>query len=186
MKLETERLILRDLDKKDVEDILKNANDLEVSRYLALVPYPYSKKDAEWWANHCIEQSGKEPREDYNLGVEFKGKIVGMIGLTGIDDFTKVASFGLWLGKDSWRNGIMTEAAKLFFDFAFKDLGVRRINSGAYPENKASIELHKKLGFMPEGVKRKHMRSKATGKIHDENQYGLIKEDWEKVRETLI
>jgi len=35
-------------------------------------------------------------------------------------------------------------------------------------------------------MQRKEIRCKATGKIHDVNLYGLLKEDWEKVRLKLI
>jgi len=41
MKLETERLILRYFEKRDIENICKNINDIEISKNLAVVPYPY-------------------------------------------------------------------------------------------------------------------------------------------------
>jgi RimJ/RimL family protein N-acetyltransferase len=34
------------------------------------------------------------------------------------------------------------------------------------------------LGFSKEGKRRKIIRSKADGKIHDDYCYGLLKEDW--------
>ena len=180
MKLETERLVLRDLEEKDIDNICKNVNELEVSKYLAVVPYPYKKSDAEWWANNCIKESQENPRENYNLGVEYNGEIIGAIGLTKIDYFVKKATFGLWLGKDYWRKGIMTEASNVLFDFAFNELGLNRIDSAAYVNNESSNKLHKKLGFVYEGRKRQDSRSKATGEFHDSNIYGLLKKDWLK------
>ncbi len=42
------------------------------------------------------------------------------------------------------------------------------------------------MGYKLEGMQRKGIRSKATGKIHDVNMYGLLKKDWKKVRIELI
>ena len=42
------------------------------------------------------------------------------------------------------------------------------------------------MGYVLEGTMRKAHKSKATGKIHDANIYGLLKEDWKKKRIVLI
>ena len=49
MILKTKRLILRSPRKSDWKDILEGASDIEVSKYLLLVPHPYKKKDALSW-----------------------------------------------------------------------------------------------------------------------------------------
>ena len=41
------------------------------------------------------------------------------------------------------------------------------------------------MGYKLEGVQRKKIKTQATGKIHDLNIYGLLKEDWKKVRGRL-
>jgi len=63
MKLETKRLILREWNKKDVNDSVQGLNNLEVSKWLALVPYPYTNKDAEKWINYCIKAARKGKKE---------------------------------------------------------------------------------------------------------------------------
>ena len=140
---------------------------------------------AEWWVNNCKKEAKENLRVNYNFGVEYNGELVGGIGLTKIDYFVKKATFGLWLGRNYWRKGIMTEASRVFFDFAFNELGLNRINSSAFVRNEASNKLHEKLGFNYEGKRRNNSRSKATGEFHDSNIYGLLKEDWLKIREKL-
>ncbi len=110
MKLITKRLILRNLNVKDAKDLVDNINDLEVSKYLAVVPHPYLIKDAKWYINKTIKDSKRKNREDYNFGVELKSekKIIGCIGLHKIDKFNSTAEVGYWLGKKYWRRGIMT------------------------------------------------------------------------------
>lgn len=185
MKLKTKRLILRNLKKGDEKDILENVNDLEVSRYLAVVPYPYTLDDAKWFVNHCSEKSRESPRKNYDFGVEFEGKIMGVISLSKVDLTNGVATFGLWLGKKYWRKGFMSEAAEALFDFAFDKLKLRRINSGAYVKNSASVNLHQKLGFVKEGLRRKGHIAKSTGKIHDEIIFGLLREDWKRHKNSF-
>ena len=79
----------------------------------------------------------------------------------------------------------MTEAKIAVNDFAFNKLKLRKLNSDVFTENKASNATQLKMGYRLEGTRRKAARSKASGKIHDENIYGLLKEDWKKVRGKL-
>ena len=180
MRLKTKRLILRELNDKDQDDLMKSANNLNVSKNLLVIPYPYNKKDAEWFIGHCKEKAIEKPRSNYEFGIEFNKKIIGIITLAKVDEFNGTATLGLWLAEEYWRKGIMTEAAKEVIDFSFEKLNLRRINSEAFADNKASIEFQKKLGFRKEGLSKKKDRSKATSKIHDSVIFGLLKEEWKK------
>jgi RimJ/RimL family protein N-acetyltransferase len=96
MKLITKRLTLRDIAEEDEKDLIKNINNLKVSRYLAIVPYPYSKKDAKWWINECKKRTKKKSREEYNFGIELKSKreIIGAVGLSKVDKFNGTTTLG--------------------------------------------------------------------------------------------
>jgi len=182
MKLETKRLILRDITMKDAKDIVKNLNNVKISRYLLVVPYPYTMKDAKWWVNECKRKAKEKPRESYSLHIELKSKkgIIGGVGLSKIDNFQGTASIGYWLGEDYWRQGIVSEAVREVLDFAFNKLKLRKVELYAFAENKASNALAKKMGFKLEGKIRKKSRDRATGKIHDDNFYGLLREEWKR------
>ncbi|MGD9275646.1 MAG: GNAT family protein [Candidatus Pacearchaeota archaeon] len=185
MKLTTKRLILRDIKNSDEKNLIKNINNLKVSKNLFVVPYPYTKKDAKWWINHC--NGKKKNKESYNFVIELKSekKLIGGIGLDKLDKFQGTTELGYWLGEKYWKQKIMTEAVKEILDFAFDKLKLRRVDVHAYTENKASNALIKKMGFTFEGRGRKAMRAKSTGKIHDANIYGLLKSEWKKARGEL-
>ena len=178
MKIKTKRLIIRDLKIKDAKDVSKEANNLKVSRYLLLVPHPYNLKSAKEFINYCLKKSKEKDRVSYELGIEFEGNVIGIIGLTKIDRFQGTANIGYWLGEGYWRRGIMSEAVVAMINFAFKKLKLRRIDIAAFNENEASNELIKKIGFVYEGTRKKRAKAKSTGRIHDENMYGLFKKDW--------
>lgn len=180
--IKTKRLILRDLERNDRRDLAEQANNLNVSRYLETVPYPYSIKDAESFIKHCKKEARKKPREKYELGIELKQekKLIGIISLTKVDRFNKTGGFGYWLGEKYWKQGIMTEAFEKLIAYAFTKLRLQRLNVEAFVENEASNALIRKMGFRYEGTRLKFMRSKSTGKIHDIHIYGLLKEEWRK------
>jgi ribosomal-protein-alanine N-acetyltransferase len=180
MELKTKRLILRDIEAEDADSIRENINNIKVSRYLLTVPSPYTRKDAKWWVNHCKEQQNKKPRTSYELGIVMRPnkEVIGGVGLSKVERYQGTAEAGYWLGEKYWRKGIMTEAVSKVIDFAFYKLKLRKIKIPIFVENEASNGLARKLGAKLEGVFKKQCRVKSTGKIHDENVYGLLKENW--------
>jgi len=180
MKLETKRLILRSIEERDRKDLIENISNLNVSRYLLVVPHPYTDADADFWIKHCAEEAGKKPRKSYELAIELKseGRVIGGVGFTKVDLFQEKAEIGYWLGEKYWRQGIMSEALEKMLDFAFNELNLRRIEAGTFAENLASQRLLEKFGFRKEGIKRQGYRAKATGRIHDDVLYGLLREEY--------
>ncbi len=153
MKLTTERLILRDLNIKDAKEFI----------------------------NECTKETKIKPRKNYNLGIELKSekKVIGCVALSSVDKYQGTASLGCWIGEEYWRQGIGTEALKKLISFAFDKLKLRRVEAGVYVENKPSYSMIEKMGFKFEGTKIKSRRAKATGKIHDEKRYALLREEYE-------
>ncbi|MCL2079623.1 MAG: GNAT family N-acetyltransferase [Oscillospiraceae bacterium] len=49
MEFETNRLILRNWQENDIEDLLEGLNNYNVSKWLAMVKFPYLREDAEYW-----------------------------------------------------------------------------------------------------------------------------------------
>lgn len=188
MKLETKRLILRAPKKDDWKNIVEGVGDYEVSKWLLTVPHPYKKKDAIDYIKKKLKVIHKKKPSDYSFYIELKSenKIIGAIGIHRIDYYSKTGTTGSWINKKYWRNGYMTEAKFAVNNFAFDKLKLRRLNSDVYADNKASNATQLKMGYKLEGCLRKNRRCLASGKIHDENIYGLLKEDWEKIRPKLI
>ena len=182
MELKTKRLVLRELRESDAKDITENANNKEVSKYLVAMPYPYSLEDAKKFILDCSKEAKKEPREGYDFGITLKGegKVIGMISLERINMFHETGTIGYWLGERHHRNGYMTEALERVLEFSFNEIMLRKINIAAFAENVASNKLINKVKFMPEGLRKEHIKDRATGKVHDENIYGMLRRDYVK------
>lgn len=184
MKIETERLIIREWKNSDMKSLIENINNINVTKYLLVVPYPYTKKDAKWWLNHCMKELKKKPRKSYQFAIALKrdNKLIGGMGFSDINDFSNTGEIGYWISEKCWGQGMTSEAIEAVLRLAFKKLKLRRVNWPVFIENKASNHLATKFGAVLEGKIRKACRAKSTGKIHDENFYGLLKEDWEKTK----
>ncbi len=186
MELETKRLLLRKARKSDWQDIVEGASDLNVSKMMTSVPHPYEKKDAELFINDSIKKWNQKKGFSFFIELKSEKKVIGVMTVGGINEFNGTATTGSWINKKYWKQGYITEAKITVNDFAFNQLKLRRLNSTVYTDNKASNATQTKMGYVFEGVSRKAQRSKSTGKIHDLNIYGLLKEDWKKIRPILI
>jgi RimJ/RimL family protein N-acetyltransferase len=180
MQITTERLILRDPKPSDATSLAENINDINVSRWLLVVPHPYKLKDAKWFIDHCAKGRKEKPRKAYDFSIELKSekRVVGGISVMGINRYNGTAEVGYWLGCKHHGQGYGTEALRAVLDFAFKKLKLRRLEAGVFAGNPSSGKLLERFGFKLEGSKRKGKRSKADGKINDELLYGMLKEEY--------
>ena len=186
MKLETERLILRELKDSDAKEIARYTNNKNFVRYIPPIAFPYKLKDAKEYIKKHKKEKLKKKRNHYVLAIELKTKkiIVGIIEIS-IGSMKDIAQLDYALNQEYWRQGIMSEAAKSLLDFTFNKLKIRKITSPILKDNKASNALIKKLGFKLEGTLREQEKVSSTGKIHDENIYGLLKNEWKIKRRKL-
>ena len=180
MKIETKRLVLREYCEEDAEDIVNGISNLNISKWLLMVSYPYTIKDAKGWININLKEQKKKQRESFEFLITLKEnkKVIGGIGINVKRN--EVADIGYWLAEEYWRRGIVYEACNEIINFGFEKLKLRKIVIPIFAGNIASNGLAKKLGAKLEGTFRKQCIAKATGEVHDENVYGLLKEEWKK------
>lgn len=146
-RLATPRLELRPIERQDLDEIVEGLNDFAVVRYLARVPFPYRRRDAEdFLASVRISESAAA---DLTLVIVAEGLPIGCMGLARIGE---VNEFGYWLRRTAWGKGYATEAARAFLAHCFGPLGQSRIVSGVFIDNPASLKVQKKLGFMETGM----------------------------------
>ena len=169
------RIILRKATLKDAKDIIENANDLAVSRYMYL-PHPYTIKHAKKWINS--QNKNEKNKYDFAIVLKSTGKVIGGVGLF-IDKKEKDrAGIGYWLGKKYWKQGYGKEAATLLIDFGFRKLKLHKINADVFGINKASQGLLESLGFKKEGILREHYKNRFGRGYFDAIPFGLLKKEW--------
>ncbi len=185
MKLETKRLILRKPKISDWKDVVEGAGEYGVAKMTMSIPHPYKKKDAINWIKKSLKEWGSKGCPFF-IELKSERKVIGCMDIHHIDKSQGKAMTGSWINKKYWKKGYITEAKIAVNDFAFNKLKLRKLNSKVFTDNKASNATQVKMGYKFEGMQRKESKNLVTGKIHDVNMYGLLKEDWKKARPKLI
>jgi [ribosomal protein S5]-alanine N-acetyltransferase len=183
IRLETERLTLRDWAESDIDDLIEGLNDLEVAKWLAFIPHPYTGKDAAGWLQFCIRSAEEADTADaHHFAIELKSerKVIGGVSLDRIDKIHGTAGGGIWINSRYQRNGYGSEAFGEKIRFAFEDLKLRRLDNGYFADNPASFPMQEKFGYKVEGLRRKAFRCMADGQLKDECLTGLLIGEWKK------
>jgi len=101
MKLETQRLILRPPKMSDWKDVVEGLNNINVTKYLSKIPFPYKKEDAIGHIKKNIEKWKDKKKEKYSFYIELKSekKIIGALGLN-VDEHNKIGKTVSWLNEN--------------------------------------------------------------------------------------
>lgn len=90
-----------------------------------------------------------------NLAVAWRGAVVGTQGFTTTDYLvTRSGETGSWLGQQHQGRGIGTRMRQAMCAFLFDHLDAQEITSGAFIDNPASLEVSRKVGYRPNGIRR--------------------------------
>ena len=132
--LRTPRLTLRPLTDQDADAIVDGIGNFDVSKWLAVVPYPYSRDDAEKFIAK-VDESGKPFWAICDAD--------GLQGVVCLDD-----ELAYWLARRVWGRGYGFEAAHAAVSHWFADPGAGDLMSGYFEGNTISGRLLFALGFV--------------------------------------
>ncbi|MBA3690917.1 MAG: GNAT family N-acetyltransferase [Actinobacteria bacterium] len=111
------------------------------------------------------------------------GRPVGMTSFLNVDTTMRRLEIGhIWYGPAAQRTEANTEACLLMLGWAF-DAGYRRVEWKCDALNARSRVAAERLGFVFEGVFRRHMIVK--GRNRDTAWYALLDDQWRDVRVRL-
>ena len=147
MILETERLILRQINENHTEDILKIRSNEVINRYVKRNS-PKTNYDALAFILHI--QKKTQDKEIIFWGISYKDdpRLIGTICLWNFSHDRKTAEVGYELLPDYHKKGIMSEAFRNVLTFGFNDLQLQKILAFTNPFNHDSQTLLVKHGFV--------------------------------------
>jgi len=146
----TPRLTLRPLARADLPALVEGAGDLAVSRWMSVVPHPYTMADGEEFLAQ-VEAGEAGHAWAIEDGDGFRGVI------------SHGAELGFWIVRSAWGRGYMSEAAAAVVHALIEGAGVGEIRSSFFTGNHGSRRVHEKLGFRVIGRDAQEIR--ATGKV---------------------
>ena len=144
MKIETKRLVIRELRGADVPALAELWTDADAARYMG-----GPRKYDEVFQNLLEDvRSGQADLDLWPVIEKETGTVVGHFGILdkeveGITEYELVYV----LAKPSWGKGFATEGASALKDYAFKELGLKRIIALIEPENVNSEKVAHRIGL---------------------------------------
>lgn len=173
MELIDKELKLRPFAESDARILASICNNKNIWDNLRdYIPFPYTEENALDFIRMC-----KNEKPQFTFAIEFKGELVGTIGLVGQQDIYRLsAELGYWIGESYWGEGIATRAVRMIVEYGFSTLGLLRIFAGVFDFNKPSQRVLEKSGFKLEGIAEKSVIK--NNRICDEYKYSLINKDF--------
>jgi RimJ/RimL family protein N-acetyltransferase len=141
----------------DIPWITAACSDRELSRYIPVIPYPYSRSDAQAFVQRAIRGWTEGTGATFVIADASTGEGSGTIGLRLFADDTEQAEVGYWLRREARGRGAASTGVRLVSNWAFEELGIQRMNLMTSPENVASQRVAERAGFTREGLLRAWM-----------------------------
>jgi len=142
VRIETARLELELPSMADLAELVPLANNDNVTRWTARMPYPYGQNDG---ARFIAQARRMEDERDYSIRNE-DGAFVGVISLMFYDD--RPAELGYWLGEPFWGRGYGTEAVEALLAAARASGRFDVLAARAMAGNTASLRILERAGFL--------------------------------------
>lgn len=142
--LETERLLLRELNPNDAENFYKLNLNLNVIKYTGNSAFKDIDEAQEFLENY----------QDYKLNgcgrwaviEKSNNEFLGWCGLK-YDKNLDETDIGFRFFEEHWNKGFATESAQACIDYGFENLNLKTIIGRAMSENVASIKVLEKIGL---------------------------------------
>ena len=158
----------------DLLEVVRCFEDPTISRWLPMIPYPYTEADARKWFATLAPRRAAGNGAGLAIVDAVNGELLGGVGFRPDDE--RRAEVGYWVRRERRGEGIATRALRLILRWAFDELGFTRIQLHCDVENVASQRVAEKAGYTREGVLRAWLE--VDGEPRDHVLYSLLATEW--------
>lgn len=147
MRLETERLLIRPFEPKDLKDVFNIYRDEKTCQYL--LHEPWTDSTAENYFKKRLSPHHLSEDNAISLACVIEDKVIGDIAIwyTEMKDTVEI---GYTFNKNYSGHGYATEAVRSLVDYLFKVKKVHRIQANLDSRNLASKKLCERIGMRQE------------------------------------
>ncbi len=142
--LETQRLLLRELEESDLDALAEIYGNAEVMRYIGN-GVTFSREQTLGSIKRWREYQKQKGFSNWAVIEKASGLLTGKCGFNEIPGNDIEISY--LFAKAHWGKGIATEISKAVLEYGFNVVGLERVVALAYPQNIASIKVIEKLGM---------------------------------------
>ncbi len=165
-------IMIKLMEEKDIEYKVRWVNDEEI-RDVLISDFISESQTRQWLSKN----TNNNTRRDFFIFLKEDKKPIGFSSLKNIDYINSKSEMTLCIGDKEVRGrGLAKEARTLMLDYAFLELGLNKVYTHNWVENKPIINLNHKMGFKIEGTLRHNKYFK--GEFRDFVVMGLLKSEW--------
>lgn len=174
LRIETGRLVLRDVVEGDVDGFHAYMADPAYVRHLPLDPM--DRAEVQALVDRVLLRRATVPRERYFLAAveRSSGRLVGEAIFKRLNDVEGEIGWGV-AGPDQ-RRGLATEIGRALLRFGFAELRLHRLIARCEVGNHASERVMAKLGMTREGILREHLF--ARGRWWSSAQWSMLADEF--------
>lgn len=166
MRIETERLIIREFRADDGNDLHEILGDEETMKYCE--PAYSFEKTQRFLENFCIAKKGAVAAV-----LKDSKKVIGYLLFKPLEE--AVYEIGWIFHKSYWRQGYAYEACSALLAYGFRELQLHKVVAETIDAQRA-VGLMEKLGMQREGVQREQTTD-CSGNRADLYLYGILQSD---------
>jgi RimJ/RimL family protein N-acetyltransferase len=183
--LEDDRVILRSILIEDIDHLANYVlSEPEIWKYSLMAINKV--EDLKGYIESAIDSRNNKTAYPFIVFDKQLNKYVGSTRFYDTQLSFETTQLGYtWYSKEVWSTGLNTHCKYLLLQFAFEQIGFKRVEFRADNDNKRSIAAMQKIGCTVEGVLRSHL-PKPDGTRRDSIILSITKEEWEQKVKTLI
>lgn len=175
-ELNTQHLVLREIADTDAADLLSIHGDAEHMKWFGSDPL----KDIEG-AQRLVQMFAKwreEPASGTRWGIQLRDTpgLIGTCGLFRWNRNWRTCVVGYEISPLHQGRGYMKEALAAVISWGFREMQLNRMEAQVHPDNRASLALLARFGFVEEGRLREV--GYWGGSHHDLMLHALLKREW--------
>ncbi|ESU28173.1 GCN5-related N-acetyltransferase [Flavobacterium limnosediminis JC2902] len=150
IKLETERLILREILLSDAEEMFKLDSNPNVNTYLGNNPVK-TIDESLTLINNLQNQYKKNGIGRFAVVLKETNEFIGWSGIKFLtepeNNHVNVYEIGYRLQEEYWGKGYGSEAAQAWLDYGFSEMKIEKMYASVHKENTASKRILEKIGM---------------------------------------
>jgi RimJ/RimL family protein N-acetyltransferase len=174
-RLETDRLVIRLLNRADITEFTRYRNLPDIARYQGW-DLPYTRDAAHALVDEVEKIGGPAADAWVQLAVTASGdRLVGDVAVW-LDAIQRTAMIGYTIAPEQQGHGYATEAVAALLDWLFGSRKVHRVAASLDPRNLASARVLERNGFLHIGTARS--AALERGEWCDDARFELLADDW--------
>ncbi|MDD3341001.1 MAG: GNAT family protein [Bacilli bacterium] len=185
--IETERLILRPTEKKDLKILFDILLIPEVNKYYLTTKIGKSFEEDHKWQLKKLQRAHNQDVFQWSIVKKEDNRCIGQISVQEKQDSpVEIRDIGWFIDLNEQRKGYAYEAASKIIDFMFNEVRIEAIETSSAICNPASFGFMEKLGFYKRGNMTHKQKYTFMKELVDCYSYGITEKEYCNKKKNIL